>query len=781
MMQENLNNGYFQGEEDSVDIKQEIRRYLRFWPWFLLSVFITLSIAYVFLRYEPRIYQTNTKIKILDESDGLELPTSAFVFKRSSINLENEIEILTSYRIIEQVVRELKLNTTFQEEGQFQTSQLASLPFQFDQHIQPDSITSGSQFEIFVNDSDFTVKNAKTEEEYSFKGFDSYNKSHNLPFDIKPNSTTNLSKIKGKKYIVKLFPMKSATLRLKSQVKTEPIGKGSDLLQLSIKSESTEWSEDVLNTLVSVFNQDGINDRQKVSKNTLDFVDKRFLFLAEELDSIEVSKKEFKQDNNLVFLPSDAELGVQKRSQAEEQLFKIENQISLAELVKESLNNEENQIGLIPSNMGIENGGVNELIAQYNTTVLEYEKLFTSGGVNNPLVKQLQVTLSDLKRNINRSLDSFKRQLELSRKQLDTRNLRFRGEVGLIPEKEKLLRAIDRQQKIKESLYLLLLQKREEAAINLAITEPSIKVVEYALSGSGPISPKPNIVYAAALLGGLLVPFGVFYLFFMLDTKIHDKKDIEKVVRSIPIIGQIPEVKDKAHLIFENPNDRSVLAESFRILSSNVKYVLPSDSSGQNGQVIFCTSTIKGEGKTYVSVNLSLALSSLNKKVLLIGADLRNPQIHRYSNRDKNSKGLSNYLHDTSLDWKDILITGFKNHSTHDVLLSGAIPPNPAHLLTNGRFDTLIEEAREHYDYIIVDTSPTILVTDTMLISHLSDINVYIVKANYTEKSLLEFSKDLSESGKLKNMAYVVNSVGVSKHRGYGYNYGYGYGYNEDR
>lgn len=780
MMQDNLNNGYVQSDEDPVDIKQEIKRYLRFWPWFLLSVFITLSVAYVFLRYAPRIYQTTTKIKILDESDGLALPTSAFIFKRSNINLENEIEILKSYRIIEQVVRELKLNTTFQEEGQILNAQLVGLPFQFDQHMQADSIASNDQFEIFINHADFEVRNVKTEEQYLFKGHDSYSKVHNLPFDIKLNNTSELAILKGRKFIVNLMPLKAATLQLKSRVNIEPIGDVSELLKLEIKSQSTSWSESVLNTLVSVFNEDGINDRQKVSKNTLDFIDKRFLFLAEELDSIEVNKKEFKQDNNLVFLPNDAELGLQKRTQAENELFKIENQISLAQLVKESLNDEENQSGLIPSNVGIENGGVNELISQYNTTVLEYEKYVTSGGVNNPVVKQLQVTLSDLKRNINRSLDSYNKQLEVSRKQLDARNSRFRGEVSRIPEKEKLLRAIDRQQKIKESLYLLLLQKREEAAINLAITEPSIKVVEYALSGSIPISPKPKIIYAAALLGGLLVPFGIFYLFFLLDTKIQDKKDIEKVVKNIPIIGQIPEVKDKANLIFENPNDRSILAESFRILSSNVKYVLPTDSSHEGGHVIFCTSTIKGEGKTYVSVNLSLALSSLNKKVLLIGADLRNPQIHKYSNKDKNEAGLSNYLHDTNIDWKDLLITGFKNHSTHDVLLSGTIPPNPAHLLTNGRFDKLIEEARSHYDYIIVDTTPTILVTDTMLISHLSDVNVYIVKANYTERNLLEFSKDLSESGKLKNMAYVVNSVGASKYRGYGYNYGYGYGYNEE-
>ncbi|MEM1001157.1 MAG: CpsD/CapB family tyrosine-protein kinase, partial [Bacteroidota bacterium] len=245
----------------------------------------------------------------------------------------------------------------------------------------------------------------------------------------------------------------------------------------------------------------------------------------------------------------------------------------------------------------------------------------------------------------------------------------------------------------------------------------------------------------------------------------------------IPIVGEIPEIKKtNDSSVFKNPNDRSVIAEAFRILSSNVDFLLPLNEDGR-GSVIFCTSTIKGEGKTYVSMNLSLALSSINKKVLLIGADLRNPQIHTLIGEDKHRQGLSNYLHDIDIDWHDCLIKGFEKHVNHDILLSGNIPPNPANLLTNGRFNKLIEEAKNEYDYIVVDTAPTILVTDTMLISKLADATIYIARANFTDKSLLSFSKELFESGKLKNMAYVLNSVGTSRSYGYSYNYGYGYGY----
>ncbi|NRA93067.1 MAG: polysaccharide biosynthesis tyrosine autokinase, partial [Psychroserpens sp.] len=463
------------------------------------------------------------------------------------------------------------------------------------------------------------------------------------------------------------------------------------------------------------------------------------------------------------------------RSRSDEELFAVENQISLVGMLQNAL---ETNIegGLLPANIGLENPNINRLINEFNLAVLDREKLANSGGSQNPAVILAQATINDLKGNVLKSLKSYGQQLQVSRGQFEGRNRRFAGKVAQLPEDEKLLRAIERQQEIKESLYLLLLQKREEAAINLAITEPSIKVVDYALSSSSPISPKKRVAYAVAILAGLLIPFGVLYIIFMLDTKVHGKDDIQRLNNKIPIIAEIPDIVKKEKALFDDPNDRTVLAESFRILSSNVNYLLPV-AEDKKGRVIFCTSTIKGEGKTFISINLSLALSSMNKKVLLIGADLRNPQIHSHTKFDKNTVGLSDYLHDGSSDWRSYLIKGFENHEYHDILLSGNIPPNPTSLLTHGRFESLIEEAKESYDYIIIDTAPTVLVTDTMLISSFADVTVYIARAGFTEKKILAFSEELFQTGKLKNMAYVINGVGASKSYGYGYNYGYGYGY----
>lgn len=776
MQAANQNNiAFTQIEDDKSDLKQEFRKYFRHWPWFVLTLVITFVSAYLYIRYASRVYETKATIKILDESEGLELPTAAFIFKRSNINLENEIQVISSYLILEKVAKQLNLNTRFFEEGTIQTAQIGELPFYFEQLVASDSIDQSSSYAIDVKQKGFEVTDLKTEKSISFPNHNSFEASHDLPFEIRIDNPEQLNEALDERFTVSFTPLHNAVLRLRSGVKVEPTGGQSHLLDLTIKGESKTLSQNILNTLIAVFNQDGIKDRQLVSERTIRFIDDRFIYLASELDSIEEGRKEFKEDNNLVDLDSDAQMGLRERSRADEELFQVQSQIQIVDMLQNAVKSEIDQ-GLLPPNIGLQNANSTMLIEEYNNAIIQRDKLIRSGGENNPAVRILESQLQDLRSNILKSLTSFRQQLDISLRQFRSRNNRFIGRVSQMPEKEKLLRAIERQQSIKESLYLLLLQKREEAAINLAITEPSIKVVDYALSSSGPISPKPNVAYAAAILAGLLVPFSILYLIFMLDTKIHGKEDLLKLNNRIPIIAEVPDISKKQNRIFEDPNSRTVLAESFRILSSNVNYLLPVKNDDK-GYVIYCTSTIKGEGKTFISINLSLALSSMNKKVLLIGADLRNPQIHTHTTFDKNTAGLSDYLHNAEYDWKDNLVSGFELHPTHDILLSGNIPPNPTSLLTNGRFEALIEEARGIYDFIIVDTAPTVLVTDTMLISKFSDVTVYIARGNYTEKKIMSFSEELVEQGKLKNVAYVINSVGASRSYGYGYSYNYGYGY----
>lgn len=770
-------------ENETIDFKKEFFRYLTFWPWFLLCLVISIGSSYFYLRYTSSIYNTSAKIKVLDKNDGLEFPTAGFVFNRSNINLENELEILQSYVILEQVVDRLNLTTQMFEVGRIQTSQINELPFYFKSNFTNDSIKRSGVYVISIEKNQFRILNEKTEKITFISNHNSFETQHDLPFEIKIDNKKFFIDILNKKFKIILSPLKKAVVKLKKSIDITQIGKQSHLLKLSINGESPKLSETILNTLVEVFNEDGIIDRQLVSQRTITFIDERFKFLARELDSIEVNYQKFKQQNRLVDITSDVSIGLEQRNNSETELFQLEYQIELVKSLEASMNNQ-SRGELLPNNIGLENQGVNVLISEYNTAVLEQIKLSNTAGENNPRIKLVVKTIQELKQNINKSLTEYLKQLSVSKGQFLDRTMRFDDKVSEIPKKERLLNGIIREQKVKESLYLLLLQKREEAAINLAITEPSIKVVEYALSSSSPISPKKNLFYVGAILVGLLFPFGILYVIFLLDNKMHTREDIEKVTTNIPILAEIPEIKKKGSLLFTNPNATSVLAESFRILSANVDYVLPKGNDKSKCKVIFSTSTIKGEGKTFVSLNLSLALASLNKKVLLIGADMRNPQIHTYFGTSKNELGLSSYLNDASVNWREILLTGFDKHPKHHTMISGAIPPNPAHLLTNGRFEQLLDEVRAEFDYVIVDTAPTILVTDTLLISKFADVTLFLTKANYTDKKLLKFSKELSESGKIKNMAYVMNSVGAGKSYsygyGYGYNYGYSYGYHEE-
>jgi capsular exopolysaccharide synthesis family protein len=756
-------------------IKTEIRKYVQYWYWFILGVILAFFGAYLYLRYTPKVYQSNAKIKILNKTKGLELPSAAFVFNRSNINLENEIEILKSYRIMEQVVERLDLSTRFYDEGNILTTEIDRLPFGFLKKVPNDSLLNATYYTIRLSANAFEVQVGTSSEVLVFPDFDTTKTNHKLPFELSLSNRSRLSELRDKTFIIRFGSPSGMAKSLKGGIGVNMVGKGSDLLQLSYTGQSKAKNERIINTLIEVFNEDGINDRQDISRRTINFIDERFLLLAAELDSIETGISDFKRQNNLVTVESDAELGITQRTLSENELFELENQLILSDLLKETLTAPRAETDLLPANIGLSNTSINGLVNNYNALVFERDNLITSAGENNPNVIVANQQLKDLKSNIKASIASYKLQLEASKDQLLRKNREYASKVYSLPAKEKTILEIKRQQEIKQTLYLFLLQKREEAAINLAITEPSIKVVEYAISGGAPISPNPRSIYLMALMGGLLLPFGIIYVILMLDTKVKRRDDVTQRNPQIPIVGELPRVKQD-DLIFSNPNDNSVQAEAFRILSSNVDYIMPVKAD-DGGKVIYCTSTIKGEGKTHVSINLSLALSSINRKVLLIGADLRNPQIHTHIKQEKHKPGLSNYLHDINYDWRDALIKGFDQHPNHDIILSGSIPPNPANLLTNGRFKKLIEEAKQDYDYIIVDTAPTILVTDTMLISQLADATLYLVRANYTEKNLLNYSKDLSESGKLKNIAYVLNGVDTNKSYGYGYNYGYNYGY----
>jgi capsular exopolysaccharide synthesis family protein len=765
-----------------LNIKDEILKYLPFWYWILLGVIVSLFSAYIYLRYENNVYQTQAKIKILDNSNAaFKLPTDAVsIFGRGKVNLENEMEVIKSARIVSQVVDKLNLTTSIYSLGKIKTTELwKDMPFDVVWATDLETLKDKSfSFKVEVNEKGFKMSESGEQFQFGQTNFKAV-----VPFKIILKEKGNFKNLIGSNYQISLYKHEDVVKNLANSIAIDYVGKQSEILSVSLNGENPEKIEVIVNTLIDIFDLDGIKDRQIVSQKTIDFVNDRFTYLFNELDSIEGKKSSYKRSNEISFLEGDAGALLQTKYESQSELVKANTQIALAGLMTTAIN-KSNKLEVLPANIGIENIEVNGLVASYNEIILKRDKLLSSAGESNPMVAALTQTAQQIKENIKSSIKGFQNALQVNRNQLSQITAQESAKYSTVPEKEKAIRSIERQQNIKETLYILLLQKREEAAINLAITNPSIKIIDFAIVNDTPISPKRQMVYLIAFLLGLLVPVGIIFVYYLFDTKVHTKADVVALVPSIPVIAEIPYIASENKMV--RFLDRSVLSEAFRILRTNINFIVPIKEN-KEGSVLFVTSTVKGEGKTFVSLNTAITLSTLNKKVILVGADLRNPQLHKQLNLERTGyKGVANYLHDTVVSIEDLKVKDVSNNLKFDIIFSGTIPPNPSELLSNGRFELLLNELKKEYDYVIVDTAPTLLVTDTTLITHLADAILYVTRANFTDRKLFTFISELKHLNNIQNIGIILNNVGDNKGYGYGYsyrysyNYGYGYGYSSD-
>ncbi|MEY4012901.1 MAG: hypothetical protein RIT22_2025, partial [Bacteroidota bacterium] len=408
---------------------------------------------------------------------------------------------------------------------------------------------------------------------------------------------------------------------------------------------------------------------------------------------------------------------------------------------------------IIPSGVG---SLQNPLIVQHNNLVLQRNRVLKDGTQKNYVLVNLDQQLEGIDRDIKESLSQLKGSLMVKKKDLEKQDALLSGKINQIPTQEREFRILERQQKIKEGLYLYLIQKREETAIALSVTEANAKIIDAGRIIPDPISPKKSIFYLVALIIGIGIPFTALYFLFLFDNKIKNANDVEAISKKVPILSELPNIIDT--------NEASSLKkEAFRTLLNSTNFITPNNENNE-GQVIFVTSSTKGEGKTFVSYNLAVAYSDLNKKTILIGADCRNPQLHKYLNQNrKEIKGLTNYLHETNINWQDLVSKSEEDGPyTFDVLLAGDIPPNPTLLLSNSRFPKLIAELKKEYDIILFDTAPTLLVSDTLIISKFADTTLYVVRAGVTEKNLINYCVKLSEDKKINNMGLVINDIDFS-------------------
>lgn len=764
----------------TTDLKELLLKYLAYLHWIILGAVIAVTIAFFYLRYAQLTYQADNIIKILDNNNsGFKMPSDAMsFFSRNKVNLENETEVLQSSLLIGRVVDALDLQNTYFTKGAIKETEVGPLaPFYIKWHGSPEK----------VNEIQTTLPLEFTKNGFYLNGqkrLSQFNKIYlhqGNAYSIHLKSNFKEATSSGD-YEIRKYTKEGAIKLTKNQVSVAPVGKQSELLRITVTANHPQKAADIANKLAEMFDQDGVNDRQLVHRKTIEFVNNRFSFLFRELDSIERNKANYKIGQSIADFTADAGALLEIKTETNAELNQAKTQAVLSEILIETLGTTKwNE--LLPANIGVEQVEVAGLIDKYNELVLLQQKMLQSVGENHPSLVELRANQKELRANLKASLATYKKVLQSKINAIVNISSGQSQQYAALPFQEKAIRSIERQQEIKETLYIILLQKREEAAVNLAIINPSIKMVDLAKATYSPISPKRQIIFLIALVLGIGIPAAIIYLYFLLDTKIHTKKEVLAVVKEIPVIAEIPHITDSDKMV--KYLDRSVLSEAFRMLRTNLNFLI---KDTKESQVIFTTSTIKGEGKTFVSMNLAITLSTLGKKVILVGADLRNPQLHKMLRITRHKKGVTNFLHDTVTKLEDVIENGAQFYLKCDFIFSGTIPPNPAELLSNGRFELLLDTLKKEYDFVIVDTAPTLLVTDTTLIANLADALVYVIRANHTDKKLLHFINELKALNKISNAGIVLNNVGEQKGYGYKYgysysykyNYGYGYGYGAD-
>ena len=796
-----------ESKEENIDVKELLFKYLIHWPWFVGTVVACLIAAWVYLYMSTPVYTISATVLIKDDKkggsagmlSGLEsLGLDGMV--SSSQNIDNEIEVLHSKTIAKEVVEDLGLYISYTDEDEFpsrniyKTSpvQVSLTPQEADLLEEPMIVemTLQPQGSIDVN-----VKIGDDEYQKHFEKLPAVfpTERGTLAFFLPPDSvlsskrtleettdsektTRNITATINKPLAVAKGYCKNMTI--------EPTSKTTSVAVISLKNSNVQRGKDFINKLLEMYNINTNNDKNEVAQKTAEFINERISIISKELGSTEKDLESFKRGAGITDLTSDAQIALTGSAEYEKKRVENQTQINLLQDLQKYMQNEGYEV--LPSNIGLQDVNLAAAINRYNDVLVERKRLLRTSTENNPTIINLDTSISAMKENVQVSLDRVLRGLFITKADLDREANRYSRRISEAPGQEREFVSIARQQEIKAGLYLMLLQKREENAITLAATANNAKIIDDAIADEAPVSPKGKMIYLIALVLGVGIPVGVIYLLELTKFKIEGRSDVEKLT-NVPIVGDIPLTDEKqgAIAVFENQNN--LMSETFRNIRTNLQFMLENDK-----KVILVTSTVSGEGKSFISANLAISLSLLGKKVVIVGLDIRKPGLNKVFNIPRKGVGITQYLANPEKNLMDLVQLSDVSKNLY-ILPGGSVPPNPTELLARDGLDKAIEMLKKNFDYVILDTAPVGMVTDTLLIGRVADLSVYVCRADYTHKNEYTLINELAENNKLPNLCTVINGLDLKrrkygyyygygkygKYYGYGKRYGYGYGYGE--
>ena len=796
-MKENLHKDNVRDiEEGSVDYKELIFQYIIHWPWFVASVLVCLIGSWAYLHFQTPVYQVSASIMIKDDkksggnsADLESLGLGGMITSTQSI--DNEIEVLRSKTILKEVVNNLELYIQYEDEFPkkelYKTSPvIVNLTSQeadqlpgtalIDMKLPPEG-SLDIQLKIGVN-------------EYT-KHFDKLpavlpTDAGTFGFTLK-DSLLN-GKVVGQNEIRNISAMVNRPFGVakgyQNMLNIAPTSKTTSVAVVSLMNTNIQRGQDFINKLMEMYNRNTNNDKNEVAEKTREFINERIQIIDQELGSTEDKLEAFKRNAGLTDISSDAQLAVSGNAEYEKKRVENGTQINLIRDLTKYINNPSNEYEVLPANIGLSDNGLTTQIDRYNELIFERKRLLRTSTENNPMIVNLDTSIRAMKANVQAAIDGTLKGLLIVKADLDREASRFSRRISDAPGQERQYVSIARQQEIKAGLYLMLLQKREENAITLAATANNAKIIDEPVAEGGPVSPKPKMIYMIALVVGVGLPVGIIFLIGLTKFKIEGRNDVEKLT-TLPIVGDVPLTTERTGSIAVFENQNTLMSETFRNVRTNLQFMLKSDQ-----KVILVTSTVSGEGKSFISANLAISLSLLGKKIVIVGLDIRKPGLNKVFNISRKEQGITQYLSNPEKNLMDFVQLSDVNKNLY-ILPGGTVPPNPTELLARDGLDKAIEILKKNFDYVILDTAPIGMVTDTLLIGRVADLSVYVCRADYTRKAEFTLINELAESNKLPNLCTVINGLNLlkkkygyyygygkyGKYYGYGKRYGYGYGY----